>query len=57
MSDDHVDAKLDQLNGKLCGAIASPAGIAELKRDVLAFRIAKIAQAPSKSISEWMWRR
>jgi hypothetical protein len=57
MSDDRVDAKLDQLSGKLCGAIASPPGIAELERDVLAFRIAKIAQTPPKSIGKWMWRR
>jgi hypothetical protein len=47
MSDDHVDAYLDQLGSKVRSAITSPPGIAELERDVLAFRIAEIAQAPT----------
>src|SRR5712692_11404360 len=57
MRNDHIDAELDQLNSKLGGTIASPVGIAEFKRNVLPFHVAKWAQASSKGISEWMWRR
>jgi hypothetical protein len=57
MGDDHIDAKSDQFFSELLGAIAPPFGIAELDRDVLAFRIAKRAQSLSKSIGKRMWGR
>src|SRR5713101_1354540 len=57
MRNDRIDAELDQLNRKLGGTIASPVGIAEFKRNVLPFHVAKRVQASSKGISEGMRRR
>jgi hypothetical protein len=42
----------DQLGSKLGGAVASPHGVAELERDILAFRIAKGVQTSSEGIGE-----
>jgi hypothetical protein len=55
MGDDDIDAKPDELFGKLLGAIASPLCIAELNSDVLAFRIATCAQSSPKGIGKRMW--
>jgi hypothetical protein len=57
MGDDHVDAKVDQLRSKHRSSIASPLGITEFQRDALALLVAKIAQALSQSINQWMWWR
>src|SRR5262249_40447578 len=57
MGDDYIDIKPHELFTILLGAIASPLGIAELDRDVLAFRIAESAQSSSKGIGKRMWSR
>jgi hypothetical protein len=57
MGDYNVDAKLDEFFRELLGAIASSVGIAELNRNVLAFRIAKGVQTAPEGVGEWMRRR
>ena len=52
MGDDDIDGQPDQLGSKLGGAVASPHGVAELKSDILAFRIAKGGQTSSEGIGE-----
>ena len=57
MSDDDVDAKSDKLGRNLTSTVAAPAGIADLERDIPAFRIAKVLQTTSESVGERMRRR
>jgi len=57
VGNDDVDAKLDELSRNLAGAIAAPPGIAELERDIPAFRIAKDLQTTSEGVGERMRRR
>jgi hypothetical protein len=54
MGDDYIDIKPDELFSELLGAIASPLGIAELDRYVLAFRIPKCMQSSPKGIGKRM---
>jgi hypothetical protein len=41
MADDDIHIKPNQFSSKFGGAVAWPHGVAEVKRDILAFRTAK----------------
>jgi hypothetical protein len=56
VSDDDVDPKSDKLGRNLTSTVAAPARIADLERDIPAFRIAKVLQTTSESVGERMRR-
>jgi hypothetical protein len=57
MGDDHSDVTLNKLGGKLSGQIASPLSVADVKRDIASFRVAKILQSTSQRIGKWVGLR
>jgi hypothetical protein len=57
MGDDDIDTRPDKLGSELRGAVASPIGIEELYRDVLAFRVAESKQTAPEGVGKRMRRR
>jgi len=55
MGDDHGNIFPNKLGGKLCGAITSSLRVADVKHDVVTFRITQALQSVAQRIGKRMW--